>query len=207
VGEFTGKLQGWNQVRRFVVVRERVRDRDEARTTKAKGRKLLDVPGYTYRVFVTNSAEAPEIVWRDYNQRATMEQRIEELKNDLHVQGYCTQDFFATESAFLAATFAFNLLSTFQSQTMAQEGYRQPATLRAAVFIAGAVLGREGHNIVLRVSSDWGGSEKQKPLIDKALNGQRPIAALLPLPGLPDHDPTRRTPWGGWLMQAGEGKT
>ena len=34
----------------FVVVRERVRERKEA-----VGRKLLEVPGYTFRVFVTNT--------------------------------------------------------------------------------------------------------------------------------------------------------
>ena len=148
---------GHAETERFVVVRERVWEKDEGKEAKAKGRKPLDVPGYTYRVFVTNSAEPPEIGWQDYNQRATMEQRIEELKNDLHVQGFCTQDFFATESAFLAATFSFNLLSTFQAQTMEQKGYRQPAALRAGVFIGGAVLGREGHNTVLRVPADWGG--------------------------------------------------
>jgi hypothetical protein len=43
------------------------------------GRKLIDVPGYTYRVFVTNRPDAPEELWRDYNQRACVEQRICEL--------------------------------------------------------------------------------------------------------------------------------
>ena len=67
-----------------MVIRERVR---EGRT--AVGRKLIDVPGYTYRVFVTNRAEAPEVIWRDYNQRATLEQRIDELKSDLGVDDSC----------------------------------------------------------------------------------------------------------------------
>jgi GTP-binding protein EngB required for normal cell division len=37
------KLSGWSQARRFVVVRERVRE-----TKAAVGRKLIDVPGYTF---------------------------------------------------------------------------------------------------------------------------------------------------------------
>ena len=42
----------WDRVRRFVVVREQVRE-----TRRSLGRKLLDVPGYTFRVFVTNPRE------------------------------------------------------------------------------------------------------------------------------------------------------
>lgn len=49
VGEFRLQLYGWKQRRRFVVIRERVR-KDKA----SPGRKLLDVPGYTFRLFVPN---------------------------------------------------------------------------------------------------------------------------------------------------------
>jgi hypothetical protein len=41
----------------------------------------------------------------------------------------------------------YNLLSTFQAQVMPEKRYRQPATLRAAVFLGGAILGREGHQV------------------------------------------------------------
>jgi hypothetical protein len=47
---------------------------------------------------------------RDYNGRACVEQRIEEY--DL-AAGFCLPPFFATESAFLAVLFTFNLLSLF----------------------------------------------------------------------------------------------
>jgi uncharacterized protein (DUF3820 family) len=192
VSEFIAKLQGWSTPRRFVIVREQEREKNQGKT---KGRKLIDVPGYTYRVWVTNSEEPAEEIWRDYNLRATVEQRIEELKNDLHASGYCTQSFFATEAAFLAVLFAFNLLSTFQAQVMPEKGYRQPATLRAAVFLGGAILGREGHQQVLRISADWGGVEKFKALIEKALKSTGPIAPLLPYPKLLSHQPIRAVPW------------
>jgi hypothetical protein len=45
---FQTRLAGWEADRRFVVVRERVREEKAA-----VGRKLLDVPGYTFRVWVT----------------------------------------------------------------------------------------------------------------------------------------------------------
>ena len=95
-----------------MVVREQVRE-----TRRSLGRKLLDVPGYTFRVFVTNRAEAPEEIWRDYNQRACIEQRIEELKSDLAADDFCLREFFATEAAFLGILMLFNLLGEFQRAT------------------------------------------------------------------------------------------
>jgi hypothetical protein len=108
VGEFTTQLWGWKKPRRFIVVRERVRE-----SKMAVGRKLLEVPGYTFRIFVTNRQEDPLVLWRDYNGRATIEQRIEELKAELAADGFCMKSFFATESAFLAVLFTFNLLSLY----------------------------------------------------------------------------------------------
>ena len=52
------------------------------------GRKLIDVPGYTFRIFVTSCTTAPLEIWREYNRRADMENRIEELKNDLGADGF-----------------------------------------------------------------------------------------------------------------------
>src|SRR5262245_22394624 len=94
MGEFRTRLFGWSVERRFSVLRERVREDKEA-----VGRKLLDVPGYTFRIWVTNRTEAVLALWRDYNGRATVEQRIEELKHDLGADAFCTQNFWATEAA------------------------------------------------------------------------------------------------------------
>ena len=69
-GEFTVKLFGWSKERRLAVVREQIRE-----TKAAVGRKLLDVPGYTFRVWVTNRSEAALELWRDDNGRACVEQR------------------------------------------------------------------------------------------------------------------------------------
>lgn len=174
VGEFAARLMGWSRERRFVVVRERVRE-DKA----AVGRKLIDVPGYTFRVWVTNRADSPLVLWRDYNGRAAVEQRLEELKNDLGADDFCTQNFWATEAAFLAVLFTFNLLSLYQQQSSPQTGYRQPATLRAAVFVCGAILGRSGRQLVLHLSASWGGLAKHKPLLDAVLGWRNSISPKL----------------------------
>jgi Transposase DDE domain group 1 len=174
VAEFTHQLQGWPTPLRFVVVRERLQESKEA-----MGSKLLEVPGYTFRMWVTNRAEAPLEIWRQYNGRACVEQRIEELKAELSVQGFCMKSFWATEAAFLAVLFTFNLLSLYQQTTRPGQPYMQPATLRSAVFLAGAILGWSAKQMVVRLSAAWGGLQKHKPLIDRILGLANPTSPKL----------------------------
>ena len=164
-GEFPLQLFGWSKARRLVVVRERLRE-----SKAAVGRKLIDVPGYTFRIWVTNRSEDALTLWRDYNGRACVEQRIEELKHDLAADGFCLQPFFATEAAFLAVVFTFNLLSLYQHQTTPEAPYRQPGTLRVAVFLCGAMLGVMGRDVVVKLSAAWGGLRKHKPLVTATLD-------------------------------------
>jgi hypothetical protein len=173
VGEFRLKLLGWDRERRFVVVREQLRE-----TKRSLGRKLLEVPGYTFRVFVTNRAEAPEEIWRDYNQRACIEQRIEELKSDLAADDFCLREFFATEAAFLGILMLFNLLGEFQRAT-GMYAYRQPSTLRAQVFLCGAILGRAARRTVLHLSAAWGGLDRRNSLFDQLLHYAIPTSPKL----------------------------
>jgi hypothetical protein len=175
VGEFQLQLLGWDRARRFVVVREEMRE-----SKRSPGRKLLEVPGYTFRVFVTNLPDPPEEIGRDYNQRACLEQRIEELKWDLAAADFCLREFFATEAAFLGILMLFNLLAEFQ-RASGMTGYRQPASLRVQVFLCGAILGRAGHRTVLHLSAAWGGLEKRNPLFDKLLDYAIPTSRKLEL--------------------------
>jgi hypothetical protein len=78
VTAFDFKLWNWKTQRRFVVVRE------EVQTNKAAvGRKLIDLPGYVFRVFVTNRSDSALEIWRDYNGRATVECRTVCLHREL----------------------------------------------------------------------------------------------------------------------------
>ena len=172
-GEFRLQLHGWSVERRFVVIRERLReDRDSV------GRKLIDVPGYTFRVFVTSCAELPEEIWRDYNRRADMENRIAELKHDLGADGFCLKEFFATEAAFRAVLLLFNLLAEFQ-RAAGLPGYREPATIRTQVLTCGTILGRAGRRLVVYLSESWGGLSSRNSLFDNILNWQIPTSPKL----------------------------
>ncbi len=80
VSELRIKLACWNVERRFVELRERIREGKDT-----VGLKFLDVPGNIYRVKVTNRTESAVEIWRDYNGQSKVEQRIEGMKNDLDV--------------------------------------------------------------------------------------------------------------------------
>jgi hypothetical protein len=174
VGEFRLKLTGWSVERRFVVIREQVRE-----GRNSVGRRLIDVPGYTFRVFVTSCDAAPQEIWRDYNRRADMENRIAELKHDLGADGFCLQQFFATEAAFRAVLLLFNLLSEFQ-RAAGLPIYRAPATIRTQILTCGAILGRTGRRLVIHLSDSWGGLKTRIPLLDSILNWEIPISPKLP---------------------------
>lgn len=168
-GEFTLQLPTWQRARRFIVVRLQLRDPAEKR--------LLTVPGYEFRVFVTNRTEPAAWLWQHYDQRAAIEPRFSELKTDLGADDFCLHRFFPTEAAFLSVLFAFNLLSSLQALTAsASSAQRRPATLRHQLFTCGAIAGRSGHKIVLFLSAAWGGLAARKPLLDKIATATFPTS-------------------------------
>jgi hypothetical protein len=173
VGEFRLKLHGWTTERRFVVIRERVRE-----SRASVGRKLIDVPGYTFRIFVTNRSDAPEEIWRDYNRRADMENRIAELKHDLGANHFCLKQFHATEAAFRAVLLLFNLLSEFQ-RAAGLPGYREPATIRTQILTCGAILGRSARRLVVHMGESWGGLKTRNPLLTSILQWEIPTSPKL----------------------------
>jgi hypothetical protein len=59
----------------------------------AVGRKLIDLSGYVFRVFVTNRSDSALEIWRHYNGRAAVECRIDELKNELAADHFCLRSF------------------------------------------------------------------------------------------------------------------
>lgn len=177
ISELTVQLWGWSVPRRFLLLRERLRE-----PVSTRQRLLFDVPGYVVRLLVTNRTEDVVTLWQDYHQRATMEQCIRELKDDLGAAGFCMQPFFATEAAFRSVLFVYNLLGEFQ-RAAGLTTWRQPATLRHTVFMCGALLGRSGRRWVLQLSRSWGGLTRRKPLLDRLRQTPDPTAPKL----TPDH--------------------
>ena len=87
--------------------------------------------------------------------------------------------------------FTYNLLSLYQHASAPEPrkaGFKRPATLRAAVFIGGALLGNRSRTPVLYIAQSWGGLEKHKPLLDNI--SQWPGATSPKLPPEPPRDET-----------------
>ncbi len=155
---------------------------DVARFTSRVLQSGADLP---YRAIKTNIADSltnftlpPEEIWRDYNRRADMENRIAELKHDLAADDFCMQVFFATEAAFRSILLLFNLLGEFQ-RACRFTSYRQPAALRAQVFLCGALLGRAGRCLVLHLSTSWGCLQQRIPLLENILTYGAPTSPKL----------------------------
>ena len=177
VGECRVKLMGWSVERRLVVIRERIRE-DAA----AVGKKLIDVPGYTYRVFATNLETVEEAIWRDYNQRADMENRIAELKHDLGADRFCLQEFHATEAVFRSILLLFNLLSEFRRASGIPQ-HKEPGTLRSEIFQCGGEMKQENGSPVLFLATGWGGLKQRIPLLSSILNWVIPkTPKFIPVP-------------------------
>ena len=145
VTEFNYQAPGWERTRRMVVIREEIRERKNAR-----GRKLIDVPGYKFRVIVTTLTLPPAELWYFYNARADIENRIKELKEDFGASGFCLQSFDGTEAAFRLICFLFNLVAEFKVDVLQNPSPRL-MSLRPDILVVGAIRGSSGRKSVLRL--------------------------------------------------------
>jgi hypothetical protein len=144
-GEVPYQTYKWTQPRRLVVVREEISRRPEAR-----GRRLFDLPDYTFHSVITSLNDPPEDVWRFYNGRADCENRLKELKVDYGADGFCLQSFFGTEAVFRLICVLFNLVAQFKHQVLLDDA-PQLGTLRHSTFVIGAILGSKGRTPILRL--------------------------------------------------------
>lgn len=140
VADVRATLPAWRgQVRRFVCLRQTLTERPAA-----SGRRLIECPGYTYRVFITTVPFAAELVTRMYAGRADCENRIKELKElkeDLSLDTFCLQSFDATDAAFRTGCVLYNLLMGFRETVLPSCWFeRRLRAVRDLVFLVGADL-------------------------------------------------------------------
>jgi hypothetical protein len=145
VAEFQYQALGWKRPRRLVVIREELRERPDA-----KGRKLIDLPGYTFHAVVTTLPLPAPDAWRFYNGRADSENRLKELKESFGAGGFCLHSFDGTEACFRFICFVFNLVAIFKREVLHDESPTLD-TVRNTTLVVGAILGQEGRNPVLRL--------------------------------------------------------
>ena len=140
--------------RRLIVIRQRVEQRPQA-----GGKTLLEVPGYRFQALVTNLPRSVEAlsVWRQYNGRADIENRIKELGQQFGIKRLCVENFWGTEAMHHLAIAAYNLCVLLQRR-LGQLEKCELNTLRWRLFGRAAVWSRA----------------RGKPTLKLAVRGQAP---------------------------------
>lgn len=148
VAQTLHQVWGWNQPRRVVLIRHLRTQRPEA-----GGKFLLECPGYSFQVLVTNLPEAvePLEVWRRYNGRAGSENVIRELDECFALPQISLKKFYATEAALSLAVLSYNLCLLFQSH-LGWLDRVTAGTLRFLLFTTGGVISRTGGYITIRLA-------------------------------------------------------
>jgi hypothetical protein len=154
ISELEYKQGGWSKARRIIIIKQQ----EEVRK-KTTGKKLtslfkqeeLDkekVFRTRYHAFVTDQSLPALEIWEQYKRRGDAENRIKELKEDFGVQGFCMDDFCATETAMRFVMIAYNLMSLFRLLTLQNQPSPKLATLRFNCFAVGSWI----ENKVLKMS-------------------------------------------------------
>jgi hypothetical protein len=164
---------GWNQARRFVVIRRPIPEEPSAQL------HLFQMGRYTYQVLVTNLALRPLNLWRFYNQRATAELIIRELKDAYSLGKIPTKDFAANEAFFQIVLLAYNLLNWFKRLCVPVTWQRMTLRgLRQRLFVVPAQLVRPGGVPTLRIAPAYAYGEEFLNTL-KRIKTVRPLASKI----------------------------
>ena len=139
----------WKEVgQRLIVVRQRVAQRPQA-----CGKELLEVEGYRFQAFITNlpTLVSGVVVWRRYNGRADLENRIKELGDQFGIKRLCVGSFWGTEALHHLAILAYNLCVLLQ-RSLGQLQMCQLNTLRWRLFSRAGVWSRAQGKATLKLA-------------------------------------------------------
>ncbi len=134
--------------RRLIIVRQRLQERPQA-----GGKQLLEIPGYRFQALWTNlppSVDALD-VWRRYQGRADIENRIRELGSQFGIRGLTSHSFWATEAMHHLAIVAYNLCVLLQRR-LGQLEKCELNTLRWRLFARAAVWTQRGGKSWLKLA-------------------------------------------------------
>ena len=142
------EIHGERPGRRLILVRQRIAERPSA-----GGKTLLEVPGYRFQALATNLPASHDAlsVWRRYNSRADIENRIKELGTQFGLKALCCQSFWATEALHHLAIVAYNLCVLLQCR-LGQLERCELSTLRWRLFARAAVWSRAQGRPTLRLA-------------------------------------------------------
>ena len=134
--------------RRLILIRQRIVERPQA-----GGKVLLETPGYRFQALWTNlpTTTSPLAVWRRYNGRADIENRIKELGEQFGIKRLAVKNFWGTEAMHHLAIAAYNLCVLLQRK-LGQLEKCELNTLRWRLFSRAAVWSRKGGKPTLKLA-------------------------------------------------------
>jgi hypothetical protein len=145
------KLSGWSHKRRIVVVRK-----SKSEHPKSGGKSLFEdydeFSNYLYSAFVTNLDLADPLIWELYRHRAEAETQIRELKESYGLDGFCCEEFGATEAAFRWVCVAYNLMSLYKIALINTKHDPTLATLKFQCIAIASYLVRHSRKTTLVMS-------------------------------------------------------
>lgn len=166
----------WSRPRRLIFFRHEVRREGQ----------LFETRVYEDSALVTSLSCEAVTCSNLYDHRGECENTIKEFKNDFGARGFCISSFSGTEMVFRLLAVLFNLISEFKYQVLKNTSVTLQ-TIRNKVFVLGAILGRAGRRLVLRLGLRQGWKEDFAILLARAASASFPTA--------PQFDPAPLTPY------------
>lgn len=153
VAELTMPLAKWERARRFVIIRE-------TKKTCACGSQLaIDFKGvYEYEVIVTGMEDLPpEEIWRWYNKRCNVENKIDELKTGLAIDCASQHEMLRNKAFMWIKVLSYNLLNWFRLSLLLEDVSKcEITTLRRLILnVPGNVVGSGRYRHVRLAPNAW----------------------------------------------------
>jgi len=152
-------LPSWERPRRFVFVREKVKTECRPTSGGCPGQETLQFHDlYDYEVIVTNLDDMPpEEVWRWYNKRANVENKIDELKTGLGLDQNSQHAMVKNQAFMWIKVLAYNLLNWFRQTLLPENAARaEVSTIRRLVVnVPANIVGNGRYRHIRLAANRW----------------------------------------------------
>lgn len=151
IGEFWYQPGHWSKPYRFIVARYR-------KTEHSAQTDMFEDTAYKYRVFVTDLTRKAEKVVREYDGRASIENLIEEGKNQIAFAKVPGNSFIANANFLQMVVLAFNMnkwLQLIGRQDACVYHWEEMKTSRFKHLYIAARITKSGHRTLIRFAADY----------------------------------------------------
>jgi hypothetical protein len=134
VAEMEYLPSGWKFPKRVALIREKI-------IFDTGQMYLPDNFFYKYQAIMTNKEEAPEAVWRSYNKRGNVENKIDEIKDGFGADENSQHEMLANRAFALIKTISYNIVNWFKKVTIPECNYEVETVRRKILCVPGNVVG------------------------------------------------------------------